>query len=74
MQRRRVGGIVLAGAGGATLAVLFVLGSLRHPVDAVAETTPVEYLLITIALTGLTIGLAIVLATYVAESKREHDV
>ncbi|WP_290819128.1 hypothetical protein [Halovivax sp.] len=65
MNRQRTGGATLAGAGVLLLATLLALGSLRHPADAAETTQPIEYVAIGAALCLVTVGVVVVLATYV---------
>ncbi|WP_254863516.1 hypothetical protein [Halovivax gelatinilyticus] len=69
MHRLRLAGLSLAAVGALGFVTLLVAGSLRHPVDAAAETGPIEYAAIAASLLCLTAGCVLVLTSYVVESQ-----
>jgi len=67
MDRYRGAGAALITGGLALFSVLLVRGSLRHPVTAADVTTPIEYGAIAMSLALATIGILLVLRSYMVE-------
>ncbi|WP_247729213.1 hypothetical protein [Halovivax limisalsi] len=65
MDSRRVVGACLVTIGIVGLLGLQSSGSLRHPVDAIAETGPVAYGAIGLAIVCVTVGLVVLLGSFV---------